>query len=229
MKARTFLFSLLIGLSVWFVYTQQSSGETLPLNAMNQIDTESEEIPDQAIRLRILAHSDDVRDQHLKRQVRDEIIKEIETWAHRPSNIQEARNLIEQHLPVFQQISEKTIQQHGFSYPVKVDLGTVPFPTKLYGDQVYPAGNYEALRITIGDGKGDNWWCVLFPPLCFVDMSNGDAVPKRDSLSASMTTENKIYASARKVMDTEMVGLEKEPSVEVRFLFLDKWLDWFRN
>ncbi|WP_131923571.1 stage II sporulation protein R [Hazenella coriacea] len=228
MQVRTFILSFLVGLSVWFVYTQQGFGETISLNAMNQIDTESEEIPDQAIRLRILAHSDDVKDQYLKRKVRDEMIKEIETWAHRPANIQEARKLIKQHLPTFQQIAEETIKQQGFSYPVQVDFGSVPFPTKLYGDQVYPAGNYEALRITIGDGKGDNWWCVLFPPLCFVDMSNGDAIPRPDPLPASMTTQNKIYASASKVVDTEVFPTEKEQSVEVRFLFLDKWLDWFR-
>ena len=69
------------------------------------------------------------------------------------------------------------MKQKGYPYAVHTDVGQVPFPTKLYGNTVYPAGNYEALRIVIGSGLGQNWWCVLFPPLCFVDIASGDAIP----------------------------------------------------
>ena len=101
----------------------------------------------------------------------------------------------------------------------------VAFPTKLYGDQIYPAGDYEALRIQIGSGEGENWWCVLFPPLCFVDMSNGDAVEAKSthSFSTSMTSTQAAYASESKEQREE-----QEKKMEVRFFLLDqakKWLD----
>ncbi|AUS10228.1 stage II sporulation protein R [Laceyella sacchari] len=168
-------------------------------------------IPEQAIRLRILANSDQLRDQWLKRKVRDELVKEIETWAEQPGDIGEARQLIRSRLPRFQALAERTVAQHGFDYPVKVDFGRVPFPTKLYGEKVYPAGNYEALRVTIGRGEGENWWCVLFPPLCFIDMSNGDAVePPPESLSASL--------------EPTQPAQPKEEKIQVRFFLLDKLL-----
>ncbi|MDN4592794.1 stage II sporulation protein R [Polycladomyces subterraneus] len=179
-------------------------------------------IPKQAIRLRILANSNSAQDQWLKRQVRDAVIAEIGTWAQRPRNIVEARQAIRSRLPLFHTIAERTVRQHGYTYPVKVDFGLVPFPTKLYGDQVYPAGYYEALRITIGKGQGDNWWCVLFPPLCFVDMSNGDAVPqtKEQRLSA-MGTNEVLAAPAQESSQSE------EKPVQVRSFLWDSLKDFF--
>ncbi len=135
-------------------------------------------IPDEAIRLRIIANSDAPEDQWLKREVRDNIINAVQPWVRSLDSREEAKIIINQHLSELQEIVDNTIEEHGFTYnnPTKVELGIVPFPTKMYGNMVYPAGDYEALRVTIGDGQGQNWWCVLFPPLCFVDMSSGNAV-----------------------------------------------------
>lgn len=221
MKARTYFFFILLTVC-GFVYVQQGSGEPVVL----QSSSPDIEIPEQAMRLRILANSDHVKDQWLKRQVRDQVIAEIKTWAHQPKTLEEARLAVKQHLPRFQQIAEETLAQHGFSYSVKVDYGQVPFPTKLYGNQVYPAGEYEALRITLGEGKGDNWWCVLFPPLCFVDMSNGDAVPQKEArtLSASIA-QNQVFAASKS--EEKEKKEEKEDPVEVRFLLIDQLSDLF--
>ena len=136
-------------------------------------------IPEEAIRLRIIANSDSPEDQWLKRKVRDAVTEAVQPWVNSLEDIQEARNVIEDHLPELQKLVNQTIKESGFSYSddAKVELGKVPFPTKMYGQMVYPAGEYEALRITLGAGEGQNWWCVLFPPLCFVDISSGDAVP----------------------------------------------------
>lgn len=215
MKARTYFLFIILVFCAWMAYSHLGTDDMRGVrDASGDV-----EIPDQAIRLRILANSDRVEDQRLKRQVRDEVIKEMETWVRKPRTIEEARQVIKQHLPRFEQIAEETVARHGFSYPVQVDFGLVPFPTKLYGDKVYPAGNYEALRITLGEGKGDNWWCVLFPPLCFVDMSNGDAVPKENNktLSASIASSDQVYAA--------QIKKEKKDSVEVRFLILEKLND----
>lgn len=204
MKIRTYIIFIVVLLSGCFVYNSWAKEEVVTT------------IPDQAIRLRILANSDQVEDQWLKRKVRDAIVQEISTWNQSPTNIVEAREMITEKLPKFQQVAEQTLAKHGSTDIVKVDFGQVPFPTKLYGEQVYPAGNYEALRVTIGKGKGDNWWCVLFPPLCFIDMSNGDAVTPQSQeqvLSASLANPNPMSPKP-----------DSQP-LQVRFFLLDKGME----
>jgi stage II sporulation protein R len=134
-------------------------------------------IPADALRLRIIANSDSAQDQELKRQVRDAVVVRVAQMLQSAKNANEARNIVDHHLPDLQKLAQNIVDQDGFRYHVKADVGRVPFPTKVYGNQVYPAGDYEALRLVIGQGKGANWWCVLFPPLCFVDIADGDAVP----------------------------------------------------
>ncbi|WP_169084470.1 stage II sporulation protein R [Paenibacillus sp. PL91] len=133
------------------------------------------QIPQEAIRLRILANSDNPADQVVKRLVRDEIVKAMNGWVTGPQTIEEARRTIIANMPEIERITEKVLKSRGFVYGSSAELGLVPFPTKMYGNQVYPAGDYEALRITLGEGDGQNWWCVLFPPLCFIDAATGEA------------------------------------------------------
>ncbi len=133
-------------------------------------------IPGQAIRLRILANSDLDSDQALKRKVRDKVNEKIAVWVKDLTSIKEARKVIESKLPEIQTVAEEVVKENGSDQKVKVKFGKVQFPTKLYGQFLYPAGDYEAVLITLGEGKGANWWCVLFPPLCFLDFSNGVAV-----------------------------------------------------
>ncbi|TDF93563.1 stage II sporulation protein R [Paenibacillus piri] len=130
---------------------------------------DSEAIPQESIRLRILANSDSPSDQWIKREIRDAIVERMNQWVKEPQGIDEARAMVRIHLPELDQLVGETLQRNGFSYTYKVELGVVPFPAKMYGSLVYPAGDYEALRVSIGAARGQNWWCVLFPPLCFVD------------------------------------------------------------
>jgi len=154
-------------------------------------------IPDESIRLRIIANSDSVEDQWLKQEIRDLVTEEINLWVGSIDDINEARVVIESHIPQIEQIVNDTITKYGYSYSkeAKVELGIVEFPTKMYGEIVYPAGDYEALRITLGEGQGQNWWCVLFPPLCFVDMSSGDAVQPEDANSLNSAEKNEVAAN----------------------------------
>lgn len=162
-------------------------------------------IPQESIRLRIIANSDSVQDQWLKREVRDALIAQMETWADDIKSFEEAQEVVEDNLPVLQEVVDKTIRERGFSYTAVVDFGQVPFPTKLYGSYVYPAGNYEALRVQIGEAKGQNWWCVLFPPLCFIDMSNGDAVAAAAEVSKEQTEEADSLSEGNPVSQTTSV------------------------
>lgn len=132
-------------------------------------------IPNEAIRLRILADSDSEKDQAIKRLVRDEVNKEITKWVQDLTSIEAARNVIKSKLPEIQAIAEKVVASQGSIQSVKTEFDKVQFPTKLYGQFIYPAGEYEAILITLGEGEGANWWCVLYPPLCFLDFSNGEA------------------------------------------------------
>lgn len=133
-------------------------------------------IPEDAIRLRILANSDSPRDQWLKREIRDKVNAEITEWVADLDSLENARKIIVANLHQIEQIVKIELARVGINESFSVDFGEVQFPTKLYGNIVYSAGSYEAVLITIGEGKGENWWCVLFPPLCFIDFANGDAV-----------------------------------------------------
>lgn len=137
-------------------------------------------IPDEAIRLRILANSDSNEDQALKRKVRDAVNAEITKWVEDLTSIEEARTLIDSRVPEIEKIAYQVLKQEGSNQSVNVDFDNVNFPTKIYGNFIYPAGQYEAILISLGNGEGANWWCVLFPPLCFLDFSNGDAVKQVD-------------------------------------------------
>ncbi|MFC4802470.1 stage II sporulation protein R [Neobacillus sp. GCM10023253] len=137
---------------------------------------ESIVIPGEAIRLRILANSDFEEDQAIKRKVRDAVNAQITLWVQDLTSMEEARKVIKGHLPEIQAIGEKVVRESGSDQSVKVEFGKVQFPTKLYGQFLYPAGKYQAVLITLGAGEGANWWCVLYPPLCFLDFSNGVAV-----------------------------------------------------
>ncbi|MCQ6281766.1 stage II sporulation protein R [Bacillus sp. EB600] len=161
-------------------------------------------IPGQAIRLRILANSDLDADQALKRKVRDAVNEKIAVWVQDLTSITEARKVIKSKLPEIQATAEAVVKQEGSKQAVNVKFGKVQFPTKLYGQFLYPAGYYEAILITLGEGKGANWWCVLFPPLCFLDFSNGIAVSKGfEDKKAQAATKVEPVEKVKSDSDTE--------------------------
>jgi stage II sporulation protein R len=149
-------------------------------------------IPEESIRLRILANSDAPQDQWVKHKLREEIVKHMNAWVQDPGSIEEARSEVQARLPEFDELVGEVLSKYGFQYAYSVELGSVDFPTKMYGNQVYPAGQYEALRVTLGEGEGQNWWCVLFPPLCFVDLAAGEAVAEGDAANASANGESPV-------------------------------------
>lgn len=153
-------------------------------------------IPGEAIRLRILANSDKPSDQQLKRDVRDAVNAKITVWVKDLTSIKKAKTVIKSKLPEIQAIAEKTVADKGSNQSVHVEFGKVQFPTKLYGEFLYPAGEYQAILITLGEGKGANWWCVLYPPLCFLDFSNGVAVS--DGFDEKVKSESEVQKDSEK-------------------------------
>lgn len=158
----------------------------------------NQQLSDSLIRLHVIANSDSAEDQSLKREVRDGILLFMRKELADSKDIEYTRSVIQNNLAKITSIAREIVQKHGMNYPVKTTLGNYPFPTKSYGDITLPAGNYQALRLVIGNGDGANWWCVLFPPLCFVDVTHG-TVPesvKEDLKDALTEEEYNIITSA---------------------------------
>ncbi|MED1089055.1 stage II sporulation protein R [Bacillus paramycoides] len=149
-------------------------------------------IPKEAVRLRILANSDSDKDQALKRKVRDEVKAQIDGWVADLTSFEEARKVIQSHIPEIEKTVANTLKREGSKEAFQVKFSkNVKFPTKVYGNFIYPAGEYEAVLITIGKGEGANWWCVLFPPMCFLDFSSGTAVRKEEHVVKAESPEEK--------------------------------------
>lgn len=133
----------------------------------------SQGLGENIFRLHILANSDSEEDQTLKLKVRDTILEYMKTLTNDMSDKQAVIELSKKHLQDFKEIAEDVIRENGYDYSVNLEIGNFYFPTKYYGNISLPAGNYDALKIQIGEAKGQNWWCSLFPPLCFVSISSG--------------------------------------------------------
>ncbi len=129
-------------------------------------------LSDSVLRLHVIANSDDPADQALKLAVKDDIVEFMQAEFINTADAAAAKALAQKDLPQIKAIAEEKIKASGYEYPVEVYVGECEFPTKSYGNMVFPQGNYQAVRVVIGAGQGKNWWCVLFPPLCLV--SSGD-------------------------------------------------------
>ncbi len=125
------------------------------------------------IRFHVVANSDTPADQALKMQVRNRILAELEPVLSQATSVEQARHLVAENLPQIESAARDTLRQKGGDYPLQAQFGQFAFPAKSYGDVVLPSGTYTALRVLIGQGAGQNWWCVLYPPLCFVDCTGG--------------------------------------------------------
>lgn len=160
------------------------------LSANSYVNAVSSNIADGVFRLHVIANSDSVEDQNLKYKVRDALLDYMNSICSNVSSKEDAMNIASEHLEDFKAIAENVIYENNYTYPVSVEIGKYDFPTKNYGDVSIPAGIYDALRVKIGKASGKNWWCVMFPPLCFVDVSSG-IVPNesKELLQENMSTE----------------------------------------
>lgn len=152
-KLKFFEIALLIGLAVFL-----TSG-ALALRTQD-------ELADKVVRLHVLANSDFEEDQALKLQVRDVVLERATAILEQSADRREAESRLRGELLELERVAAEEIAAEGYDYPVTVNLENADFPTKEYDGFTLPAGEYLALRVIIGEGKGRNWWCVVFPPLC---------------------------------------------------------------
>lgn len=127
------------------------------------------EISDEVLRLHVIANSDEEKDQEVKLKVRDKVLEYINLNCDKIKNKQDALSFVTNNSDNIKKIAEDVLQENGFYYDVEIEIGKFDFPTKHYSNISLPLGEYDAVRITLGEAQGQNWWCVMFPPLCFID------------------------------------------------------------
>lgn len=177
----------------WFFLLSQS-----PQNLPVSCGTEN------LIRLHVLANSDSTADQELKLKVRDAVIAYLGPYLEGITEKSAAEEIVFVHKQKLIAVATEVIASNGATYPVDLQIGMFDFPIKSYGSLVLPAGKYEAVRVLIGQGEGKNWWCVLFPPLCFIDITNATAIPGKG------LTDNNIQPEARVEFKSKIAELWKE-------------------
>ena len=143
------------------------------ISAVSYTHAVTTDIADSVFRLHVIANSDSAEDQNLKYIVRDKVIEYMSSISQNASSKEDVIEIAKANLDKIQAIASQTIRENGYTYSVNVEVGNFSFPSKRYGDITLPPGYYDALRIKIGEAEGLNWWCVMFPPLCFVDVTSG--------------------------------------------------------
>lgn len=174
------------------VMTISISGE------VKKISTASEDYKDKLIRFHVIANSDSDEDQNLKLKVRDAIIDYLQPKLLESDSIEESESIIKKEYSELEKISKNIILENGYNYDIQVGIDYSEFPTKQYSNVILPAGEYKALRIIIGEGKGKNWWCVMFPPLCFVDEQKGIIDKDTDDKLREILTEEEYELISQK-------------------------------
>ena len=182
---------------------------------ISKIEACSYDYKEKLIRFHVIANSDAEEDQELKLKVRDEIISYLQPKLENSSSIEESEKIITSEYDNLQSISRETILDNGYEYDVKVGIEYSNFPTKQYSNVILPAGEYKALKVVIGEGKGKNWWCVMFPPLCFVDEENGVIDKSTDEKLQSVLDEEEYNLITTKNKEEGNVVKFKFKIVEV--------------
>ena len=127
---------------------------------------EQDALQEKMIRLHVIANSDSQEDQALKLEVRDRVLERATALLEQSSDMLDAKVRLENALPAIETAAQEEISAQGYDYTVSARLEQTEFPTKLYDGFSLPSGEYLALRVVIGEGAGENWWCVVYPPLC---------------------------------------------------------------
>lgn len=148
------------------------------------------DITSSVVRLHILANSDSDEDQQLKIKVRDDIIAYLDPLLESAENVEKTKEIIANNIEEIEKEAEKSIKKHGYAYNVTAVLGKSEFPQKSYNGTTFPAGKYDALKIIIGEGNGQNWWCVLYPQLCFSYSESGELPPTSKTKLKNVLTED---------------------------------------
>lgn len=211
---RLILASVLIGLAgtlfLTGLNTVQLKRENREIKARLQREIQ-QGIAGEVFRLHVIANSDTEEDQKLKLKIKTRIVEYLEEILGKDADLEETKEAVLTHLGEIEREAEKLVHEQGFDYPVKAVVEKTYFPKKSYGDCTFPAGEYEALNVKIGEARGHNWWCVLYPSLCFIEDTYGVVTEeKKEDLKSILTTE-------------EFLEILEKPEEKKRIRFRFRW------
>jgi len=170
-------------------------------------DRDCEDIRQNLLRLHVIASGDTQKEQELKLKIRDAILSAGADIFSENDDLIKARSKAEKNIEKLQSIAESTLRSNGYTYPVEIEVAECYFPTRQYENITLPAGKYNAIRVIIGEGKGKNWWCVMFPPMC---------------LPAAKDNETQLCDV---LGEKSMNIVENGKKYEVRLWILEKWYE----
>ena len=181
-------------LFTWIMYERADAASRAELQ---------EHLAEEVLRFHVLANSDSEEDQSLKIKVRDSVLAFLEENMPETDSASETTAWAREHIDAIEEVGRDTVAASGADQTVSAAVTTCWFPDKSYGDITFPAGNYEALRIEIGAAKGHNWWCVLYPSLCFLDTTNA-VVPEEGKQKLKNVLTEEEYAEVTATSDFEI-------------------------
>lgn len=199
-----FIVSIIIGLAYAYITSKPN----------NDISTIQQGISHKIIRFHVIANSDSDADQALKLKVKEAVVSYTAELLCNSKSISETEDLLSSHTNDIISIANNVISENDYDYPVTAEITDTYFPTKSYGSYTFPPGTYRAFQIKIGEAKGKNWWCVLYPPLCFIDISHGTVNPESEELLKETLTTDEFQA------------VSDEYTVKYRFKYLT-FLNYF--
>lgn len=162
-------------------------------------------IAGEVFRFHVIANSDKDTDQELKLQVKNKIVEYLQETLNSNADLEETKKMVVTHLQEIEELAKKTVKEAGFDYDVHAVVENTYFPDKTYGDCTFPAGEYEALNIRIGEAQGHNWWCVLYPSLCFIDDTYGIVTEEKKEDLKSVLTEEEFEEILKKPQEKRKV------------------------
>lgn len=185
-----FIVSIIIGLAYAYITSKPN----------NDISTIQQGISHKIIRFHVIANSDSDADQALKLKVKEAVVNYTAELLCNSKSISETEDLLSSHTNDIISIANNVISENDYDYPVTAEITDTYFPTKSYGSYTFPPGTYRAFQIKIGEAKGKNWWCVLYPPLCFIDISHGTVNAESEELLKETLTTDEFQAVSDEYM-----------------------------
>lgn len=158
-------------------------------------------LQENVLRMHILANSDSDEDQALKLKIRDALLEHTEDIFGDCTNIDEAESYVSERLELIKSIASDVVAENGYTYPIDVELVNMEFDDRTYGDLTMPSGLYDAVRVTIGNAEGHNWWCVMYPPMCVNAVTVGDSEPYFDSDTMNLLEDHPKYELKLKCLE----------------------------
>ncbi len=201
-----FTVSFIIGLTLFLTFSMLNYSYVYSMNV-------KEDLKNNVIRFHILANSDSYEDQALKIYVKDSILDEYKNELTNLNSREEAIDFFTDNIDEIESFAQTVVYQQGYDYDVNCELAISEFPTKSYNDITLPKGEYLAFRVLIGDHSGQNFWCVLYPPLCYID-----AVNEKEFDDAKLKLENSLTND-----EFLLVSDNKTPDTFIKFKIVEMW------